>query len=139
MTYLELQEQKRQAYGEKYADKVIAECPSLAHLRSYYVWEGKQRWSRKIYEPSKKEDYTSTFEYLDDKISKGMQEELEEMWDEASRPQKIAEEPRHHHRTMRPYIGCPDCPRWNGRRCVKQFEDITLCKEIEERYMEKAE
>ena len=138
MTYREREEQKRQAYGEAYADKVIAEYPSLASLRSHYVWEGKQRWSRKMYAPSKNEDYTSTFEYLDDKISKGMQEEFEEMWDEASRPQKIAEEPRHHRaRPFRPYIGCPDCPRWNGRRCTKQFDDITLCREIEERYMEK--
>jgi hypothetical protein len=40
---------------------------------------------------------------------------------------------------MRPYVGCPDCPRWNGRRCTKQFDDETLCKEIDERYREKGE
>ena len=136
----EMEEQKRQAYGEAYAKKVIEKYPSLAQFHDFYVAEGKQRWSRMMYAPSPNEDYTSTFEYLDEKISKGMQEEFEEMWEDAKTPQRPQEEPEHHRtRPMRPYIGCPDCPRWNGRKCTKQFEDTTLCEEITERYKEKGE
>lgn len=91
-------------------------------------------------EKIKPKDPTCELSYLDERINMGMQEELEEMWKDAGRPQKPVEEPRHRRsRPMRPYIGCPDCPRWSGRRCTKQFEDTTLCREIEERYMEKGE
>ena len=130
------EEQKRQAYGEAYAKKVIAEHPSLKGMYSYYVWEGKQRWDHKMFAPSKNEDYTSTFEYLDSKISKGMQEEFEEMWEETRKATVVAE-PRHHRAERRPYAGCPDCPRWNGRKCVKPFDDETLCEEIDERFRER--
>lgn len=144
------EEQKRQAYGEAYAKKVIAEYPSLASMYDHYVWEGKQRWSQKMYAPSKNEDYTSTNEYLDEKIQPSFNTYLEEMWDEefftdqngniVPKARPVQKEPRHHRsRTLRPYIGCPDCPRWDGRRCVKQFEDTKLCEEIEERYKEKGE
>lgn len=132
------EEQKRQAYGEAYAKKKITEDPRLKPYYDHFVREGKQRWSRKMFSPSPREDYTSTLDYLDSKINKGMQEEFEEMWEETGKATVVAE-PRHHKVERRPYAGCPDCPRWNGRRCTKPFEDETLCKEIDERYKEKAE
>ena len=148
----EKEEQKRQAYGEAYAKKVIEKYPSLASYYDYYVNEGKLRWSRKMYAPSRNEDYTATFEYLDEKIQPSFNTYLEEMWAEETVEDEhgnlhpkplhtIQEEPAEHHRSrpMRPYVGCPDCPRWNGWKCTKQFENTRLCEEIEERYKEKGE
>lgn len=111
------------------------ECRKIdAYWENYKAKHGIEAYHRKMYGSNPE------WERMDAKINMGMQEELEEMWKDAGRPQKPVEEPRHHRsRLMRPYIGCPDCPRWNGRRCVKQFEDTTLCQEIEDRYKEKAE
>ena len=105
------------------------------HCTNHKPWTAAELKAKpKHYDP------TSELSYLDERINIGMQEEFEEMWRDAGKPQKPVEEQKHHRdRPARPYVGCPDCPRWNGRRCTKQFDDETLCKEIDERYREKGE
>ena len=83
---------------------------------------------------------TTDLDRLDDKINMSTQEFLEDIWNnQGIAPIEIPEDRHHRVRQFRPYIGCPDCPRWNGRKCTKQFEDTTLCEEITERYKEKGE
>ena len=107
------------------------------HCTNHKAWT----WAELEKKP-KHYDPTSELSYLDERMQPSFHSYLEEMWEEEQSrpPQKPEREPRHHRaRPFRPYIGCPDCPRWDGRRCVKQFEDTKLCEEIEERYKEKGE
>ena len=145
--YREREEQKRQAYGEAYAKKVIAEHPSLASMYDYYVAVGKQKWSQKMYAPSKNEDYTSTFEYLDEKNEPDTQEFLEDIFNnEGIAPVEIPEEekkdlswtPRYKMR-HRPYVGCPDCRHWKNFECTNPNPKPEICDWISERYKEKGE
>ena len=142
------EEQKRQAYGEAYAKKVIAEYPSLAPLYDHYVLEGKRRWSRKMYAPSKNEDYTSTFEYLDEKIEPSTQEFLEDIFNnEGIAPVEVEEPETERPMTRRwkfrnrPCLGCPDCRHWDYRKCecTNPAPKAEICEWISERYRERGE
>lgn len=140
------EEQKRQAYGEAYAKKTIAEYPSLAPLYDHYVLEGKLRWSRKMYAPSKNEDYTSTFEYLDEKIEPSTQEFLEDIFNnEGIAPVEIPEEKKdlswtpRYKMMHRPCVGCPDCRHWKNFECTNPAPKAEICEWISERYREKGE
>lgn len=90
---------------------------------------GKERYERYMRNMEHPE-----MEYMDSKISQGMQEEFEEMWEDAARPQRQMPA-AHHHRTAS--YACVDCPRYDGRRCTKRFDDEPLCDEIEERFRER--
>lgn len=112
------------------------ECRKIdAYWENYKAKYGIKAYHKKMYGSNPE------WERMDSRISMSTQEFLEDIWNnEGIVPVGIEEEKRHHRsRTLRPYIGCPDCPRWDGRRCVKQFEDTKLCEEIEERYKEKGE
>lgn len=111
------------------------ECRKIdACWENYKAKHGIEAYHRKMYGSNPE------WERMDAKINMSMQEFLEDIFNnEGIAPIEIPEEKPRHYRAMRPYIGCPGCPRWNGRRCVKQFEDTTLCQEIEDRYKEKGE
>lgn len=92
----------------------------------------------------KPSDPTAELSYLDERMQPSFHTYLEEMWEEEQGrpPQKSEEEPRRRKDRFapRPYIGCPDCPRWDWYKgCRKQFENTKLCEEIDERYREKGE
>jgi len=115
-----------------WAKKICAEAD--ARWEAYRAKYGEKAYREKRY------GNNPEWERMDAKINKSTQEFLEDVWDNQGISQIEIPEDRHRRvRQGRPYIGCPDCPRWNGRRCTKQFENTTLCREIEERYLEKAE
>ena len=127
-----------------YSDPKVRE--NFANLKSgWKKGELERAMSRKPSDP------TCELSYLDERMQPSFHTYLEEMWDEefyrdqdgVVRPKArpLPKEPRHHRsRPLRPYIGCPDCPRWDNQKgCIKQFEDTTLCQEIEDRYKEKGE
>ncbi len=143
----EREEQKRQAYGEAYAKKVIAEYPSLKTLYDHYVLEGKLRWSRMTSTLSE-EDYTSTFDYLDNKIEPSTQEFLEDIFNNRGIAPVESEEPeterpmtRREKFRNRPSLGCPDCRHWDTWRCecTNPNPKEEICDWISERYREKGE
>ena len=112
------------------------ECKKIdAYWDNYKAKHGIEAYHKKMYGSNPE------WERMDSKIHMSTQEFLEDIWNnEGIAAIEVKEEkPRHLHMSMRPYVGCPDCPRWNGRRCTKPFDDETLCKEIDERYREKGE
>ena len=114
------------------ARQICAEAD--ARWEAYRARYGQAAYKKKLYGSNPE------WERMDAKINKSTQEFLEDIWDnQGIAPVETKEEKPRHYRSMRPYIGCPDCPRWNGRRCTKQFENTRLCEEIEERYKEKGE
>lgn len=118
-----------------YSDPKVRE--TFANLKSgWKKGELERAMSRKPSDP------TCELSYLDERMQPSFHTYLEEMWEEEQSrpPRKPQPEPRHHHRTISPYLGCRDCPRWDNQKgCIKQFEDTTLCQEIEDRYKEKGE
>ena len=112
------------------------ECRKIdARWEEYRTRYGQAAYEKKLYGSNPE------WERMDSKINMSTQEFLEDIFNnEGIAPVENEEEkPRHRHMSTRPYAGCPDCPRWNGRRCVNPFDDETLCKEIDERYKEKGE
>ena len=142
------EEQKRQAYGEAYAKKVIAEYPSLKPLYDFYVKEGMRRWSRMMYayDPYKSEDFTSELAYLDEKNEPDTQEFLEDIFNNKGvAPVEIPEEKKDlswtpsYKMRHRPCVGCPDCRHWKNFECTNDNPNPEICDWISERYREKGE
>ena len=130
----------------------------------YIAKHGIEAWKRSmnpdIHSPN--EDYTSTFEYLDDKRHQSFHSYLEDMWAEEmwedrhgnlqpkplhiqdeSMEEEEVERPmtRREKFKFRPCLGCPDCRHWDVWKCecTNPNPKPEICDWISERYREKGE